>query len=164
MRYQRRWSWRLVNSSRQIARALYKHTVMPNATAFRQTVVALVFAVISVGAMAMNKCMVNGTVTYQQTPCLTVKVQRDPTVEELNAEATRRRSGAAASQGAAPTPAAPNASPVSTSTTRFSCDKRQYCSQMTSCAEAKFFLSHCPGTKMDGDKNGIPCEQQWCSR
>jgi len=44
----------------------------------------------------------------------------------------------------------------------FSCDGRTYCSQMTSCEEAKYFLKHCPDTKMDGDHNGIPCERQWC--
>lgn len=45
---------------------------------------------------------------------------------------------------------------------QFRCDGRTRCSQMTSCAEAKFFLTHCPGTQMDGDNDGIPCEQQWC--
>jgi hypothetical protein len=45
---------------------------------------------------------------------------------------------------------------------KFSCDGRVYCSQMTSCAEAKYFLAHCPGTKMDGDGDGIPCERQFC--
>jgi cold shock CspA family protein len=45
----------------------------------------------------------------------------------------------------------------------FRCDGRTMCSQMTSCAEAKFFLKNCPGTKMDGDNDGIPCEQQWCN-
>ena len=43
------------------------------------------------------------------------------------------------------------------------CDGRTYCSQMTSCAEAKYFLAHCPNVKMDGDHDGIPCEQQWCT-
>jgi hypothetical protein len=33
---------------------------------------------------------------------------------------------------------------------------------MTSCAEAKQFLAICPGVKMDGDSDGIPCEEQWC--
>jgi cold shock CspA family protein len=46
---------------------------------------------------------------------------------------------------------------------RFSCDGRTMCSQMTSCAEAEYFIAHCPGTKMDGDGDGVPCEQQWCS-
>jgi hypothetical protein len=34
---------------------------------------------------------------------------------------------------------------------------------MTSCAEATYFLKHCPNTKMDGDHDGIPCESQWCT-
>jgi len=46
----------------------------------------------------------------------------------------------------------------------FSCDGRQYCSQMTSCDEAKAFLRNCPGMKMDGDHDGIPCEQQFCNQ
>jgi len=45
---------------------------------------------------------------------------------------------------------------------KYTCDGRQYCSQMHSCAEAKFFITHCPNTKMDGDRDGIPCERQWC--
>jgi cold shock CspA family protein len=43
------------------------------------------------------------------------------------------------------------------------CDGRTHCSQMTSCEEAKFFLNNCPGTQMDGDGNGVPCERQWCT-
>jgi hypothetical protein len=46
--------------------------------------------------------------------------------------------------------------------TRFSCDSRQYCSQMHSCEEATWMLEHCPGMKMDGNNDGVPCEQQWC--
>jgi len=45
----------------------------------------------------------------------------------------------------------------------FRCDGRTHCSQMTSCTEAKYFLKNCPGTQMDGDNDGTPCEQQWCS-
>jgi hypothetical protein len=45
---------------------------------------------------------------------------------------------------------------------RFKCDGRTHCSQMTSCAEATYFLQHCPGTMMDGDNDGVPCERQWC--
>ncbi|EAR08457.1 excalibur calcium-binding domain-containing protein [Reinekea blandensis] len=41
---------------------------------------------------------------------------------------------------------------------RFVCDGREYCSQMTSRAEAVYFTRHCPNTKMDGDGDGIPCE------
>lgn len=44
----------------------------------------------------------------------------------------------------------------------FQCDGRTHCSQMTSCAEATFFIRNCPGTKMDGNNDGVPCESQWC--
>ena len=40
----------------------------------------------------------------------------------------------------------------------FSCDGRQFCSQMNSRAEVNFFHKNCPNTKMDGDQNGLPCE------
>jgi len=46
----------------------------------------------------------------------------------------------------------------------FTCDGRTRCSQMSSCAEATFFLRHCPNVQMDGDHDGIPCEQQWCTQ
>ncbi|QCB46287.1 excalibur calcium-binding domain-containing protein [Hydrogenophaga sp. PAMC20947] len=45
----------------------------------------------------------------------------------------------------------------------FQCDGRQHCSQMSSCEEAKFFLQNCPDPKMDGDGDGVPCEQQLCN-
>lgn len=45
----------------------------------------------------------------------------------------------------------------------FQCDGRRYCSQMTSCEEAKYFLRNCPNTEMDGDHDGVPCESQWCT-
>jgi hypothetical protein len=44
----------------------------------------------------------------------------------------------------------------------FKCDGRTSCSQMASCEEAKYFLKNCPNTKMDGNHDGIPCEEQWC--
>ena len=53
--------------------------------------------------------------------------------------------------------------PATPPASRFQCDGREHCSQMTSCDEAKFFLRNCPNTKMDGNRDGIPCEAQWCS-
>jgi Excalibur calcium-binding domain len=44
----------------------------------------------------------------------------------------------------------------------FHCDGRTRCSEMTSCDEARYFLRNCPGVKMDGDGDGIPCENQFC--
>lgn len=45
----------------------------------------------------------------------------------------------------------------------FRCDGRTLCTQMHSCAEAEYFLAHCPGVKLDGNRDGVPCESQWCS-
>lgn len=44
----------------------------------------------------------------------------------------------------------------------YHCDGRTHCSQMTSCKEATFFLRNCPNVQMDGNSDGVPCEQQWC--
>jgi hypothetical protein len=130
----------------------------------------------TVTAAPVNKCVINGSVTYQQEPCPTGQVRKPPTVQELNAEEKKRREAAAAAAPAKPvtapaaaaetaaqsapsTPTTP-ARPVASS--RYQCDGRTHCRQMTSCAEAKFFLANCPGVKMDGDGDGIPCEEQWC--
>jgi hypothetical protein len=47
-------------------------------------------------------------------------------------------------------------------TTNFSCTGKTTCSAMTSCAEAKYYLNKCPFQNIDGDSDGIPCEDQWC--
>jgi hypothetical protein len=123
------------------------------------TVIAgLVLAASGAVAAPANKCMVGGKVTYQQGPCPSDEVRKPPTIQELNVEEKRRRAAAAS---ASPSKVAPATAAVSSG---FSCDGRQYCSQMKSCAEAKYFLANCPGAKMDGDGNGIPCEKQWCAR
>lgn len=44
------------------------------------------------------------------------------------------------------------------------CDGRTRCTQMSSCAEATWFLKNCPGAQMDGNHDGVPCERQWCGR
>ena len=119
---------------------------------------SLVVAASAVSAAPLNKCTVNGTITYQQGLCPSDQVRKTPTVQELNA-AEKRKPHVAAS---APTRGA--AAPRLPVTPSFTCDGRVYCSQMSSCAEAKYFLANCAGVKMDGDKNGIPCEKQWCVR
>lgn len=81
-----------------------------------------------------------------------LSVTQEPSPASVPAIATQP---AALSSVAPPAPAQPTAS-------LFKCDGRTYCSQMTSCAEATYFLKNCPGVKMDGDNDGIPCEQQWC--
>ncbi|MBO1897351.1 excalibur calcium-binding domain-containing protein [Shewanella sp. BF02_Schw] len=47
---------------------------------------------------------------------------------------------------------------------QFRCEAgKTHCSQMRSCAEATFYTRNCPGTEMDGDGDGVPCERQFCN-
>lgn len=56
----------------------------------------------------------------------------------------------------------PRAASPATAASAFRCDGRTHCSQMRSCEEARFFLENCPGVQMDGNRDGVPCEKQWC--
>ncbi|MBC8024377.1 MAG: excalibur calcium-binding domain-containing protein [Steroidobacteraceae bacterium] len=71
--------------------------------------------------------------------------------------ADRKRAPDVSSLGAESPPASAVAS-----ASRFRCDGRTHCSQMTSCDEAFYFLQNCPGVKMDGGSDGVPCKRQWC--
>jgi hypothetical protein len=44
----------------------------------------------------------------------------------------------------------------------FHCEGKTHCSEMRSCEEATFYLKNCPGVKIDGDNDGVPCESQFC--
>jgi cold shock CspA family protein len=76
------------------------------------------------------------------------------------------RPGPAPQPAAMPAPVAaqrPEFAPQAQPSAQFSCDGRTHCSQMTSCAEATYFLRNCPNTEMDGNHDGEPCEKQWCN-
>ncbi|GAO37259.1 cold-shock protein [Sulfuricella sp. T08] len=59
-------------------------------------------------------------------------------------------------------PLSPTESSQLSATAKFECQGKRYCSEMTSCEEATFYLKNCPGVEIDGDGDGIPCESQWC--
>ena len=40
----------------------------------------------------------------------------------------------------------------------FTCGSKVYCRDMTSCDEARFYLTQCGVTGLDGDGDGVPCE------
>ncbi len=57
-----------------------------------------------------------------------------------------------------PVTSTPKIMPEKKARIKFSCDGRQHCSQMSSREEAEYFIQNCPNTKMDGDNDGVPCE------
>jgi hypothetical protein len=70
----------------------------------------------------------------------------------------RRRRGLHLGPAALPATPSRTAAPAT-----FRCDGRTRCQQLGSCAEARYFLAHCPGVKIDGDGDGIPCEDHLCA-
>lgn len=52
-------------------------------------------------------------------------------------------------------------SSINNPTSNYRCDGRTHCSQMKSYEEAVYFINNCPGTEMDGDGDGEPCERQF---
>ena len=40
----------------------------------------------------------------------------------------------------------------------FKCEGKKYCKEMSSCKEAMFYLKQCGISRLDRDKDGIPCE------
>lgn len=52
----------------------------------------------------------------------------------------------------------PRVEPARGATFSGRCEKKRYCREMASCAEARFYLSQCGLSRLDGDKDGIPCE------
>jgi endonuclease YncB( thermonuclease family) len=41
----------------------------------------------------------------------------------------------------------------------FACAGKRYCREMTTCAEARFYITQCGVRSLDGDHDGVPCER-----
>jgi endonuclease YncB( thermonuclease family) len=54
--------------------------------------------------------------------------------------------------------AAETAEPAKKQKSRFSCEGKSKCGQMSSCAEARFYLTQCGVSRLDRDHDGVPCE------
>jgi hypothetical protein len=93
------------------------------------------------------------TVTESEPP------RESPAADEaLSAEEDPVQSVAAFNEPAPPVPSGPSG--PSESSGGFACRGKVHCSEMVSCEEAEFYLRNCPGTKMDGDGDGKPCEDR----
>ena len=115
-------------------------------------------------AQTVFRCEVNGRVTYSHEACLGARPVDTKPKQGLDTSNEKSRKGAAlrSTEVDKVKPAAPGVS-TQPAASRFQCDGRLHCSQMKSCNEAKLFLKNCPGVKMDGDGDGVPCEQQLCT-
>ena len=40
----------------------------------------------------------------------------------------------------------------------FTCGAKRHCTEMASCAEARFYLSQCGAPQLDSDGDGTPCD------
>lgn len=76
-------------------------------------------------------------------------------------EATSARPSRRAPQGllAAPVVQSDPLPARSAASQQYSCGAKHYCREMSSCAEARFYLEQCGVSTMDGDGDGQPCEQ-----
>jgi endonuclease YncB( thermonuclease family) len=68
--------------------------------------------------------------------------------------ATRRAQAAGITTGDGPTTSTPQRAPAGS----VQCGSKRTCGEMSSCAEARAFLSQCGLSRLDGDGDGIPCE------
>lgn len=116
------------------AKAIQRHrpSVHKNTSAPKDKVV-LVLAVIAIASFGYQRLGLSTSSTPENSPAQHIPNSTTPSGSLLNHA-------------------------FSESNANFSCDGRQHCSQMTSRAEAEYFTKHCPDTKMDGDNDGIPCE------
>jgi endonuclease YncB( thermonuclease family) len=72
-----------------------------------------------------------------------------------------RHGKAGATIAAGPAPAGQVRTPDGTKASAgagMTCGSKQYCKDMSSCAEARFYLTNCGVTSLDRDHDGVPCE------
>lgn len=74
------------------------------------------------------------------------------------------RRGTCATASATRAPASPAAAPTAApssaaSSSGFTCAGKRFCREMTSCEEAKYYLTRCGVRSLDGDSDGVPCER-----
>lgn len=93
---------------------------------------------------------------------------RDPDYLRLEQEARRAKAGLWSADREPPwqyrhersgqDSAEPANTKPSTGLAGFSCADKQYCGEMSSCEEAKFYLNQCGLSRLDRDRDGVPCE------
>ena len=110
-----------------------------------------------------NRPMIEEGFAHEYTYNAPYKYQDEFKVAELNAREEKRglwadnacsSSNQEPRESQEPTPTINNAA----NDGGFSCAGKTTCGQMTSCEEATFYLNNCGLARLDGDKDGVPCE------
>ena len=113
-----------------------------------------------VGRVYVGELDVNAALVEQGLAVVYRRWAEDPLLYELEDQARDAKrglwSGSAIPRGAGRVPQSggpPRAA---------GCDDKRYCSEMSSCEEALFYLRQCGLTTLDGDGDGVPCEWALC--
>lgn len=113
-----------------------------------------------------NKLMISEGYAYEYTYDTPYKYQSEFKQAQKEAEASKLGlwvDNACPTSNPQPSPTkASGTSPTTTggsSGSGFTCAGKTLCGQMTSCAEAQFYLNTCGLSRLDADKDGIPCEK-----
>lgn len=106
-----------------------------------------------------NKLMINEGYAHEYTYNTPYKYQLEFKQAQKEAEASKAGLWA---DNACPTDTLQQATvtPIQSTSdsSEFTCAGKTTCGQMASCAEAKFYLNSCGVSRLDGDKDGVPCE------
>ena len=132
----------------------------------------------TVGRVYVGGTDVNVEMVRQGAAWVYRQFAKDPSLDRLEAPAKAAKRGlwalpeaqrcppwdwrknACPTSASAPAPASPAASAPTAATSGggFTCAGKRYCREMTSCEEAKFYLTRCGLTTIDGNRDGTPCE------
>lgn len=110
-----------------------------------------------------NKLMISEGFAHEYTYNVPYKYQAEFKQEQKEAEVNKRglwaeNACSASIQQTTPKKTSGITSESSGTNGEFTCAGKTLCGQMTSCAEAKFYLNTCGISRLDGDKDGVPCE------
>jgi endonuclease YncB( thermonuclease family) len=133
----------------------------------------------TVGRIWVDRPDVNAELVRRGAAWVYRQYNRDPALPPLEAEARQAkrglwalpageqvppwvwwRNGGRATATVQPSAAGrAGATAPSSGTAGLSCGSKRYCTQMSSCAEAQFYFRQCGLSRLDGDRDGVPCEQ-----
>jgi len=99
------------------------------------------------------------TAWSRQDPPDAWEVERNRRIEAIQGKSNRFVADYAAIFGkAAPVAAEPaHVAPAPANPAGWNCGTKSTCGQMTSCEEARFYLTQCGVSRLDGDGDGMPC-------